>query len=85
MSWCHVGLTWARRTSPPFGPIGNFKSWLRLHIREVNFILYRLVRLVYNVPATKPVQITLLFRTEKNIGHTSRALAVPTKSSYFGR
>ena len=39
-------------------------------IKEVNFIPYRLVRPVYTIPASAPVQITPLFRTGKNTNHT---------------
>ena len=43
----------------------------RRQTKEVNFIPYRPVRPEYTVPTSAPVQITPLFRTGKNTGHTS--------------
>ena len=37
----------------------------------MNFVPYWPVRLVYTIPASKPVQNTPLFRTRKNTGHTN--------------
>ena len=45
-------------------------SYWIVYTKEVNFVPYRLVRLVYTVPANKPVQIPPLFRTGKNTGCT---------------
>ena len=45
--------------------------------RGVNTVLYRPVRLVYIVPASKPVRLTPLFHIGKNTGHTGQFWAIP--------
>ena len=45
--------------------------------RGVNTVLYRPVRLVYTVPASKPVQLTPLFRIGKNTDRTGQFRAIP--------
>ena len=45
--------------------------------RGVNTVPYRPVRLVYTVPASKPVQLTPLFRIGKNTGRTGQFRAIP--------
>ena len=69
-----------------------YHSWTlwcnkRLHvwvpIKGVDFVPYRLVRLVYTVLVSKPIHITPLFRTEKNTGRTGCVIAIPAKSGYF--
>ena len=45
-------------------------------IRGVNNVLYRMVRSVPTIPASKPVRLTPLFRTRKNTSRTDHVLAV---------
>ena len=45
--------------------------------RGVNTVPYRPVRLVYTVPASKPVRLTPLFRIGKNTGRTGQFRAIP--------
>ena len=56
--------------------------------KRVNTVLYRLVRLVYTVPASKSVRLIPLFRTGKNTGHTGRigqfrAIPTGTEKKFF--
>ena len=52
----------------------NFKM-KDVNSKGVNPVPYRPVRLEYTVPASKPVYITPLFRTEKNTDRTSHVPA----------
>ena len=55
----------------------------RFSIRGINNVPYRMVRLVYTLPASKPVRLTPLFRTRKNIGRTGHVLAVPVNFGQY--
>ena len=62
----------------------NFKM-KDVNSKGVNSVPYRPIRLEYTVPASKPVRITLLFRTGKNTGRTSqfRAILARIKKKVF--
>ena len=54
--------------------------------RGVNTVLYRPVRLVYTVPASKPVRLTPLFHIGKNtgrIGCIGQFRAIPVGTEFF--
>ena len=53
---------------------------LPLSTKGVNTVLYRPV---YTIPASKPVRLTLLFRTGKNIGRTGHVSAVPVNFGQY--
>ena len=54
----------------------NKRLHVRVPIKGVDFVPYRLVRPVYTVLVSKPIHITPLFRTEKNTGRTSQFRAL---------
>ena len=63
----------------------NFKM-KDVNSKGVNSVPYRPARLEYTVPTSKPVRITLLFRTGKNTGRTSQFRAILArikKKSFF--
>ena len=53
---------------------------LVVSIKGVNSVPYWLVPSEYIIPTSKPVHITLLFRTRKNTGHTGQFRAIPTST-----
>ena len=63
----------------------NKRLHVRVPIKGVDFVSYRLVRSVYTILASKPVHITPLFCTRKNTDRISQFRAIPAGTGRTNR